>query len=277
VSGVEDQGVPNDAVLVHDVDAVRVIVMHRPDSLNGLSTELIVGIESALEAAADDNDVGAVVLAGSGVCFSSGADLGLVRDGHGKSLEQLWSENLDAPPSGDLAKLGANRLALALHDFSKPLIAAVGGAAAGGGMGLALLCDIRLASPDAFFMTVFARLGVAADMGVSYTLPRVVGPSMAAELLFTARSVKIDEAKEIGLVDHVVSADTDLLEAAVDLGKRIARNPVAGLAVIKQALRNSPTATLREQLELEWSQQCAAFDDDETRARIEAVIAGLES
>lgn len=273
----QDSGAPDDAVLVRDDDAVRVIVMHRPDSLNGLSTELIVGIEDALQAAAVDAGVGAVVLAGSGPCFSSGADLGLVRDGKGKSLEQLWSANLDDPQTDELARLGANRLALALHEFPKPLIAAIGGAAAGGGMGLALLCDIRIASPNAFFMTVFARLGVAADMGVSYTLPRIVGPSTAAELLFTARSVKIDEAREIGLVDQVVGADTDLLGAAVELGKRIARNPITGLTVIKQALRSSPTATLREQLELEWTQQCAAFDDEETRARIEAAIAGVKS
>lgn len=256
------------AVRIHDHDGIRVLTFARADAMNPIGPALIHELDSAIADAGDDCSVRAVVLAGEGSGWCAGADLDLVRANEGRPLAQMWEMPSGSDAYGDV---GPGSLCLQLEAFDKPLIAAINGAVAGGGLGLALVCDMRIASEKAVFTTAFARLGVSPDMGVSWTLPRLVGPSRAAELLFSGRLLDGDEALVMGLVDEVVPA-AQLEDRAMSLAGQFAANPPSGLVWAKRALRAARRSTLAESLELEWAQQQAAFDDPDVRQRIARVL-----
>jgi enoyl-CoA hydratase/carnithine racemase len=148
-------------------------------------------------------------------------------------------------------ELSAGGLA-ALRSLPFPVIAAVHGAASGGGLSLALSADIRLAAPTAKFNAAFVKVGLSAgELGTSWTLTRLVGPGRAAEIAFTGRNVEADEALRIGLVNRVVPA-ADLLGEALSLARRIGASPAAGVRMSKRALqRNLEVASYRAAVELE--------------------------
>ena len=143
------------------------------------------------------------------------------------------------------------------------------GAAAGGGFALAMLHDIRLASERATFTSAFVRIGLVAEMGLSYTLPRAVGLEAAMDVMYTGRSVNADEARELGLVRKVV-AHEHLVSEAIAYAEQIAAQPPIAVQFAKRALVRSLDSVLLAQLELEWSYQVAAFDTDDAREGIAA-------
>ncbi len=143
-----------------------------------------------------------------------------------------------------------NPLVLAIRSMPKPVIAAVNGVAAGAGAGLAFACDIRIAARGASFLMAFARVGLAADTGVSWTLPRLAGAGRAAELLMLAEPIRAPRALELGLVSQVVE-DADLPVTAGALAARLAAGPTAAYAGIKEQLNYAAEHGLAEALEKE--------------------------
>jgi enoyl-CoA hydratase/carnithine racemase len=182
--------------------AAAVLRLNRPDRLNAFTIETVEALRAAATTAADDPDVYGIVVTGAGRAFSAGLDTGdLTRSTEG-DLAPIER------PDGELPALFSFLL-----DIPKPVIAAVNGATAGGGLVLAMMCDLRFASSDAFFTTSFSKRGLVAEHGTSWLLPRLVGSSRALDLLWTARRFDAEEAYRIGFVDRVVPAD-ELVEYA---------------------------------------------------------------
>ena len=255
--------------------AVLVCRLNRPTAMNGLTGALLGEYLSVLEDARADDAVRVVVTTGEGDAFSAGAD---VSDLSGETAQQglnaLLHERLGLTSTLSAAdrafdRLGIGRETLAIKNYDKPLIAAVNGAAAGGGFALAMLHDIRLASERATFTSAFVRIGLVAEMGLSYTLPRAIGLEAAMDVMWTGRSVSAGEARDLGMVRKVVAHERLILDAMA-YAEQIAAQPPVAVQFAKRALVRSLDSALLAQLELEWSYQVAAFDTDDAREGITA-------
>jgi 2-(1,2-epoxy-1,2-dihydrophenyl)acetyl-CoA isomerase len=163
------------------------------------------------------------------------------------------------------------RTVLNIRNADKPMIAAVNGVAVGGGFGLCSAFDIRIASEQARFSTVFIKRALAPDCGLSWFLPKLVGPERASEMFFTGRMVDANEAKEIGLVSKVVPHD-ELMEAAMQVAHGIANSPPTAMAFTRRAIHNSLTATLEQHLEYEWVNQKACLRAPEFQEGVKAFL-----
>jgi enoyl-CoA hydratase/carnithine racemase len=255
--------------------AVLVCRLNRPTALNGLTGPLLGEYLGLLADARTDDAVRVVVTTGEGDAFSAGADVSdLSGETARQGLNALLHERLRLTGTLSAAdrafdRLGIGRETLAIKNYDKPLIAAVNGAAAGGGFALAMLHDIRLASERATFTSAFVRIGLVAEMGLSYTLPRAIGLEAAMDIMYTGRSVNADEARELGLVRKVV-AHEHLVSEAIAYAEQIAAQPPIAVQFAKRALVRSLDSALLAQLELEWSYQVAAFDTDDAREGITA-------
>ena len=201
---------PSNEVLVEIRDRVATITLNRPDVLNAVHREMFEVIRAAALDLDDDPDVGAIILTGAGRGFCSGVDV----SGHD------FGSSVDRTPTIYAYEGGP----AAIYNIRKPTIAAVGGPAVGVGMGMALACDIRIASEDARFTTGLARVGLPAVDGLGWTLPRLVGEAKALELIYTADMIGAEEAERIGLVSYVTPRD-ELAERAFDLARRFAEGP----------------------------------------------------
>ena len=176
---------------------IAVLTLTRPEKLNALSYELVEDLHTALDGIRANNDLRVVVFTGAGRGFCSGLDL---TDPNPENA----GEGTEFPRSGMRWQERIAELTAKIHHLRQPVIAAVNGAAYGGGMGIALACDIRIASESARFCTQFIKLGLGGcDIGVSYTLPRIVGAGPAFDLILTARAVDADEALRLGLVSRI--------------------------------------------------------------------------
>jgi 2-(1,2-epoxy-1,2-dihydrophenyl)acetyl-CoA isomerase len=250
--------------------AVLVCRLNRPTAMNGLTGALLSEYLSVLEDARVDDAVRVVVTTGEGDAFSAGADVSdLSGEAAQQGLNALLHERLGLTSTLSAAdrafdRLGIGRETLALKNYDKPLIAAVNGAAAGGGFALAMLHDIRLASERATFTSAFVRIGLVAEMGLSYTLPRAIGFEAAMDVMLTGRSVSAGEARDLGLVRKVAH------ERLVAYAEQIAAQPPVAVQFAKRALVRSLDSALLAQLELEWSYQVAAFDTADAREGITA-------
>lgn len=258
----EDTGAESSPALADGIDAwlrleqdsgTLVLTLNRPERRNAVAWGQIGQIATVLDRAARDETIRAVVLTGEGVAFSAGGD---VKD---QAARQAW---------GTVERLrNADPMIAAVQavwDFPKPLIAALNGVAAGAGVGLALLCDMRLASEDARLGFAFVRVGLGPDYGVSYTLPRTVGPGHAARLLYTGAYVEAAEARELGLVDSVHPPDR-LLPDALALAAEIAERAPFGVRLAKAALRRAGSADLATTLRTEIQAQFLATGTEDHR------------
>jgi 2-(1,2-epoxy-1,2-dihydrophenyl)acetyl-CoA isomerase len=230
-----------------------VLTLNRPERRNAVAWGQIAQLATVLGRAASDDGIRVVVLTGEGVAFSAGGD---VKD---QAARQAWGtvERLQrAEPM--IAAIQA------VWDFPKPLIAAVNGVAAGAGVGVALLCDMRLASADARLGFAFVHVGLGPDYGVSYTLPRTVGPGHAARLLYTGAYVEAPAARELGLVDSVHAPDR-LMPDALALAAEIAERAPFGVRLAKAALRRAGSADLATTLRTEIQGQFLAIATEDHR------------
>jgi 2-(1,2-epoxy-1,2-dihydrophenyl)acetyl-CoA isomerase len=217
--------------------AVARIVLDRPDALNALDLPMIEEFGDALDECRQEA-VRVVVVTGSGRAFCAGGDV------------HRFAESLDGDPSGyvrDLATAMHERMILPIRRLPKPVIASINGTAAGGGLSLALACDLRIAASEARLTTAYSSIALAADGGSSYFLPRLVGPARAAELLFLAEVIDGRRAQELGLVNQVVPA-ADLEAATAAWAARLAERPVGSLAETKALLARSEAGDLEAQL-----------------------------
>ncbi|BBZ05678.1 putative enoyl-CoA hydratase/isomerase [Mycolicibacterium chitae] len=248
---------------------ILVLRLNRPEALNAMNAEVIDELHDVLRGIRDDARIRAVVLTGAGRVFCAGLDL------RGYGTPQGVPEGSEGRIQASLrVQKHIAELSEALRRVRAPIIAAVNGAAAGGGMALALLCDIRIAGSSTVFHPSFVKRGLSnCDIGVSWLLPRMIGFSRAADLLLTAKSVDAEEAEQIGIVSAVVP-DDKLLETALDRGSAIAENSPFGVWMTKEVLwANLETTSLRGGVELENRTQILAASTKDHR---EAVAAFLE-
>ncbi len=222
-------------VLSEDRGPVRVLTMNRPERLNALNEALKDDMTEALQAAAADQGVGAVVLTGAGRAFCAGADLA--------GFAQMYQDG-DRSRVAEFTELEFPR---AFMEFPKPLIAAINGPAVGWGFTVSLACDLRLASSDAVLICGFVRVGVTPEFGSSHLLPRIIGLGRALELVLTARELGPEEARDWGLVSRVC-APQELVPAAVETARLIASYPAPALRLSKKILRHGSAATMEQTL-----------------------------
>ncbi|MGA8372285.1 MAG: enoyl-CoA hydratase-related protein [Acidimicrobiales bacterium] len=263
---------PTDLVVQERHGAVLELRLNNPP-FNGLTGPLLMAYLAALEEARVDDGVRVVVTTANGPTWCAGGDLTQLDESATEfDLSDMLHQSTGESASLGLVDrqadlLGAGRHVLAIDAFDKPMIAAIDGAAAGGGLGLALLHDLRFASERALFTVAFTRVGLSLEMGLSYLLPRAVGPQAAFDLAATSRRVPAAEAQTLGLVWRVLPAD-EMVAAALAYAQDLAERPPLGLQITTRLLRRSWDHTLRRQLEIEWPSQVAAFRSPEARAAI---------
>jgi enoyl-CoA hydratase/carnithine racemase len=212
-------------------EGVALATLDRPEKLNAIDRRMFAELYQLCAQLEDDPEVRVAVLTGAGRGFCSGADM--------EAIAALPEAGV--PEFMRFQERAAAAIA-AFRSLAKPVIAAVNGPAAGGGLALALAADVRIAAPEARFNVAFVRLGLSgADVGVSWLLPRVVGLGNASELMLTGRLIDALEALRIGLVNRVVAAET-LLDSCYELAAEIARNSPFGVRLTKQALQLSVDA-----------------------------------
>jgi enoyl-CoA hydratase len=225
---------------------VVVVEMDDQSRYNALTSGMVAELRDAFAAIRDDREVRVAILTGAGRGFCAGANMA--------GGEELPEAARDRGPVGLVHVIQDNlaELILAIHELPQPVIAAVHGAAVGGGLALALACDLRVASEDAFFASHFIRVGLSScDVGTSYSLPRIVGPTMAAELMLTGRRVGAAEAHAIGLLNRVVPRDA-LLDTSLELAAGITANSEYGVYMTKLGLwANLDAPSLRHAMQLE--------------------------
>jgi len=226
----------SDLLLRDLTDHIATITLNRPDAMNALTRELYAELEGVVRDCHADPEVRCVIITGNGRAFCSGDDVKQIM--LGEQREESTRRLRDVRPRPTPA-------AAAILECDKPVIAAVNGAAVGWGMDLSLFADIRIASEQARFGELFIKRGLVADLGGLWRLPEVVGPSRAAELLFTGDVIDAQEALRIGLVSRVVPHD-ELPAAARALAERIAKNPPIAMRYMKEGLRRARHSRMEE-------------------------------
>lgn len=210
-----------------DNEHVALVTLNRPEKLNALNDVLRDELHEVCCAIKANDEIRAAVFTGTGRGFCSGADLTPGSIGSAVSVGQ--NERLD-----DIGWVG--RLATDIYKIGIPTVAAVNGVAAGAGMSLALACDLRVGCEATRFKTVFAERGLSPDSGMSFFLPRIVGYSRAADLVFTSRNVEADEAYRLALLDRLVSS-AELLQTARQLAQQMASLPPMAIRSGKRVLQ----------------------------------------
>ena len=243
--------------LIYEVrEQIALITLNRPDRLNAFSTDMLRSMASAINQAAEDDEVRAVVLTGAGRGFCSGHDV--------SSEEKPASDN-QQPRSAAAIRNNLRRIhtvTLAVERLDKPYIAAVNGPAAGAGMDFASMADIRFASTTALFTQAYTRNGIIAGNGGAFFLPRIVGMAKALELLWTSRKFSAEEALAIGYVSRVVEAEK-LLAETISFAKELAQGPPIAIQYIKQLCYQSQNLDLRSALRIaQYTQSIAMSSED---------------
>ena len=213
----------------HPRPQVALITLNRPERMNSMAFDVMVPLKAALEEITYDNSVRVVVLTGAGRGFSSGAD-------HKSAGEVPHVQGLTRPTYALRSMQVLDDVILALRRLHQPVIAAVNGAAIGGGLCLALAADIRVAASGAYFRAAGINNGLtASELGLSYLLPRAIGSSRAFEIMLTGRDIDAEEAERIGLVSRQVPED-QLLETCYAMAERIAAFSRPGIELTKRTL-----------------------------------------
>ena len=243
-------------------DGVALARLNRPEKKNALSEEMLRELAHGLHEAQDDPVVRVFVITGAGDAFCSGGDLGRrAKEGESAEPTPLARKNR--------LQQGTHKVALAVEQFDKPLIAAVNGAAAGAGMDMALMCDLRFAASSARFSEAYIRVGLIPGNGGCYFLPRIVGAAKALELLWSGEFVGAEEALRIGLVNRVYE-DGQLMEETLAFAARLANGPPVQQRLIKKLLYQSLNTDLRTSLEMVSSHMAIVQSTRDYREAIEA-------
>jgi 2-(1,2-epoxy-1,2-dihydrophenyl)acetyl-CoA isomerase len=255
-----------DTVLYEVSDGLATIVLNRPEAMNALNIATKNALRDAAEAAAADETVRAILLTAAGDrAFCVGQDLkehiGLLKSdretGQGQTMTTVREHY--------------NPIVRALAGAAKPVVAAVNGVAAGAGFGFALAADYRIVAETASFTTSFAGVALTADSGVSWTLPRVVGPSRAMDLLLFPRSISAQEAHELGIAHRVVPA-AELRAEAEKTARALAEGPTLAYAALKESVAYGLTHSLTETLEKEDELQTRAGQSEDHAIAVQAFV-----
>lgn len=246
----------SETVLVDVAGGIATVTLNRPDRLNAIDLETLEALVAALERVSADDEVRCAVLAGAGRAFCAGADQAEMVPRSAGEWEKVVDRYLD-PIRG-------------IAGMDKPVIARLHGDVVGGGLGLAMVCDFRIAADDARLCAPFVKIGLAGcDMSAGYFLPRLVGLGRATELMMSGRFVDAPEAERIGLVTRVVPAAE--LDAAVDeLARRLAGGPPLALAFTKRAIQRSLDSPMGTEFDYEVFAQVQCLQSEDHREALAA-------
>lgn len=246
-------------VVVSDLtEGVLTLRLNRPKVLNSMSPALLQGLLDGISQAKNDATVRCVLITGTGAGFCAGADL--------NGLSSQTNQDVE-----DAMRQRYHPVILAIRQCGKPVVAAVNGTAAGGGMSLALACDIVLAAESATFLQAFGRIGLVPDCGSTWFLPRMVGDVRARALVMLAERISAQEAREYGLLWKVYP-DDQLMSEARAIALRLARSPTLALQAAKQALVASDRNGLGDQLEMEAQLQRQLVKTEDHREGVQAFL-----
>jgi 2-(1,2-epoxy-1,2-dihydrophenyl)acetyl-CoA isomerase len=238
----------NDVLLRNESAGVLTLTLNRPEKLNALDDELTSALIEVLREVRERKVLRCIVLRGMGRAFSTGQDLFAYAE-RKKSGNPLSVR--------DHLRQGYNVLVTCLRSLEKPVIAVINGAVAGAGLSLALACDVRIASEDAFFVFGFSKIGLIPDAGASYLLPLIVGLGRAFELAYESERIDAREAWRIGLVNRAVPAN-ELEDAVTSFTANLLQRPPHGLALTKRAFNRAALSAFTDWLEEEADIQDAA-------------------
>ncbi|MFJ8084100.1 enoyl-CoA hydratase/isomerase family protein [Streptomyces sp. NPDC096205] len=256
-----------DTVLYEVSDGLATITLNRPEAMNALNIATKVALRDAARAAADDTAVRGILLTAAGErAFCVGQDL----------KEHVGLLAADRETAGEGRTMSTvrehyNPIARALVEAPKPVVAAVNGVAAGAGFGFALAADYRVVADTASFNTSFAGVALTADSGISWTLPRVIGPSRAMDLLLFPRNVRAQEALELGIANRVVPA-ADLRSEAEKVARGLAEGPTVAYAALKESVAYGLTHSFSETLEKEDELQERAGSSEDHTIAVQAFV-----
>ncbi len=245
-------------ILAESKESVLRITLNRPDVYNAFNEEMLLELQSAFKKAAEDDSVRCVLLTGAGKAFCSGQDL---KDFNEKKM--TFKEALDKR---------YNPLIKQITGLPKPVICALNGVAAGAGLSLALACDYRIAVASASLIEVFINVGLVPDSGSSFFLPRIIGYARAFEMCSTGEKMTASEAKELGLVNKVVSNNSILMKSAEKVAEYFAGRPTKAIGMIKDMLNKSFESTLDQALEMESDYQQAAGNTEDFKEGINSFL-----
>ena len=242
--------------------AIATLTLNRPKALNALSTEMAqLGVE-ALRRLSDDASIRAVIVTGAGRAFSAGGDVPKMQALHNGEADfrDVLSDQVTA-----------HEFARLLHDMPKITLAAVNGPAFGAGLAIALAADLRIASSGALFGTAFASVGLDGDLGVSWSLAKLVGEAKAKELMLLPSQIDAEEARRIGLVNFVAEADAFEAETA-KLAARLASGPANAMRFIKQNINAAHAERFADTLEREATSHISLMKDPDFREGVSAFL-----
>jgi len=222
-------------------DRIATLTLNRPEKLNALSELMLDAAIEMLQRCATDPDVGAVLLTGAGRAFCAGGDVSAMASGG--AGRTTFEDHVDR-------QRAIHELSRLLAEIPKVTIAAVNGAAAGAGLGIALSCDLCFASARARFGTAFAKVGFGGDFGTTWQLTRRVGPAKAKELFFLAELIGAEEALRLGLVNRVFPEDVFAAEVR-EIARRIAHGPLVSYRYMKENVNLATTGDFRTLLDRE--------------------------
>lgn len=219
-------------------NSVATLTLNRPDRLNALTRPMTAEILEVLKVCASDEAIRCLIVTGAGRGFCAGQD-----------LEEF--QLLAGPETvGDHLRAGFNQIILALYNLEKPVIGQINGVAAGAGLGIALAADLRIVADKARFAAAFIGIGLAPDSGVSWLLPRLIGPAKAFEMLAGGGVIDAAEALRLGLANQVTPAE-ELESVTLALAQRLAQAPTRGIGLSKRALHRAASLSLAEALDYE--------------------------
>jgi 2-(1,2-epoxy-1,2-dihydrophenyl)acetyl-CoA isomerase len=253
-----------DAPVLYDLtDGVATITLNRPEAMNSLDVATKVLLRETVQHVADDPAARCLVLTGTGRAFCTGQDLkehiGLLESGGSDALFTTVDEHY-------------NPIVTTLAGMAKPVIAAVNGVAAGAGASLAFACDLRVVADTAGFNLAFANVALSCDTGASYHLPMLVGRAKAMELLYFPRTIRADEALELGLATNVVPADQLDGEVAA-LAARLAAGPTVAFGAMRRSVAFASGHAFEEALVFESSMMTLTGGTSDHRAAVAAFVA----
>jgi 2-(1,2-epoxy-1,2-dihydrophenyl)acetyl-CoA isomerase len=246
---------------------VGVVVLNRPERRNALTPEMLQGLAAVLDELETADDVGAVLLTGAGQAFCAGGDVKAfaARGGEGGGTAVPREERVNRQRAVQRATTGR------LHGFVKPTVAALPGAAAGAGLGLALACDLRVGCSRTVFATAFAKVGLSGDFGATWLLSQLVGPARARRLMFLGERVSSTDAEAWGLLDWVVP-DDEVLPFALETAAGLAAGPREALRYVKANLLDAERLSLDEAMDREVPRHMACGVTEDHKEAVQAFV-----
>lgn len=246
-------------------DSVAIVTLNRPERLNAISPNLVHELLDIVEQSERDEDVRVLLVTGAGRAFCAGADLQASAEDRDRDVELDARDGYRRMIQGPIGHWGV--LYSALGHYSKPYIAAVNGVSAGAGLSLALAADIRIASTEARFISVFIRRGIVPDTGTTFHLPQLIGPGRAAEMMMTGDEIDAATADKWGLVNRVVEPEA-LMPDALKLATRLAQGPTVAIELTKRLLNDQTRVGLDQQLQNEaWAGTRLTYTEDSGEGR----------